>query len=69
MKGEQAAKVIDSLVNFIERVANEKRPTKEEVEVLPEVVRALKEFTTLQRFVVSKFELPSVSAIPLKISE
>lgn len=47
MKGKQAAKVIDSLVNFIERVANEKRPTKEEVEVLPEVVRALKEFTTL----------------------
>jgi hypothetical protein len=47
MKGEQAAKVIDSLVNFIERVANKKQPTKEEVEVLPEVVRALKEFTTL----------------------
>lgn len=47
MKDEQAAKVIDSLVNFIERVANKKRPTKEEVEVLPEVVRALKEFTTL----------------------
>ena len=37
--------VINALVNFIERVANEKRPSKAEVAVLPEVVRALNEFT------------------------
>lgn len=47
MDGEQAIEVINSLVNFIKRVANEKRPSKAEVEVLPEVVRALKEFTSL----------------------
>lgn len=47
MEGEQVIKVIKALVNFIERVANEKRPSKAEVEVLPEVVRALKEFTSL----------------------
>ena len=38
--------VINALVNFIERVANEKRPSKAEVAVLPEVVRALNEFTS-----------------------
>lgn len=44
MDNKQRKKVIDSLVNFIERVANEKRPTKAEVEVLPEVVNSLKNF-------------------------
>ena len=39
--------VINALVNFIERVPKEKRPSKAEVEVLPEVVRALREFNTL----------------------
>ena len=41
--------VIGALVNFIERVANEKRPSKAEVAVLPEVVRALNEFTKFTR--------------------
>ena len=41
--------VIGALVNFIERVANEKRPSKAEVAVLPEVVRALNEFTRFTR--------------------
>lgn len=47
MDNEQIQTVITSLVNFIERVSNEKRPAKAEVEVLPAVVRALKEFTTI----------------------
>ena len=47
MDGEQYSKVVSSLVAFIERIANKKRPSKAEVEVLPEVVRALKEFISL----------------------
>ena len=41
-------KVVKSLVNFIERVTKKERPSKAEVEVLPEVVRALREFITVQ---------------------
>lgn len=41
-------KVVKSLVNFIERVTKKERPSKAEVEVLPEVVRALREFNTVQ---------------------
>lgn len=37
-------KVVKSLVNFIERVTKKERLSKAEVEVLPEVVRALREF-------------------------
>lgn len=40
-------KVVKCLVNFIERVTKKERPSKAEVEVLPEVVRALREFNTL----------------------
>ena len=41
-------KVVKSLVNFIERVTKKERPSKAEVEVLPEVVIALREFITVQ---------------------
>ena len=37
-------KVVKSLVNFIERVTKKGRPSKAEVEVLPEVVKSLGDF-------------------------
>lgn len=40
-------KVVDSLSNFIIRVANKKRPTKTELRVLPEVVNSLNHFNRL----------------------
>lgn len=40
-------KVVKCLVNFIERVTKKERPSKAEMEVLPEVVRALREFESI----------------------
>ena len=40
-------KVLKCLVDFIDKVTKKERPSKAEVEVLPEVVRALREFNTL----------------------
>ena len=40
-------KVVKCLVDFIDKVTKKKRHSKAEVEVLHEVVRALREFNTL----------------------
>lgn len=48
MSDDDRAKVVKCLVSFIERVTKKERPSKAEVEVLPEVVRALREFITVQ---------------------
>lgn len=47
MSDDDRAKVVKCLVNFIDKVTKKERPSKAEVEVLPEVVRALREFNTL----------------------
>ena len=48
MSDDDRAKVVKCLVNFIERVTKKERPSTADVEVLPEVVRALREFITVQ---------------------
>ena len=45
---DDRAKVVKCLVDFIDKVTKKERPSKAEVEVLPEVVRALREFITVQ---------------------
>ena len=45
---DDRAKVVMCLVDFIDKVTKKERPSKAEVEVLPEVVRALREFITVQ---------------------
>lgn len=47
MSDADRIKVVKSLVDFIDKVTKKERPSKAEVEVLPEVVRALREFNTL----------------------
>lgn len=47
MSDYDRAKVVKCLVDFIDKVTKKERPSKAEVEVLPEVVRALREFNTL----------------------
>lgn len=47
MSDDDRAKVVKCLVDFIDKVTKKERPSKAEVEVLPEVVRALREFNTL----------------------
>lgn len=47
MSDDDKAKVVKCLVDFIDKVTKKERPSKAEVEVLPEVVRALREFNTL----------------------
>ena len=46
MSDDDRAKVVKCLVDFIDKVTKKERPSKAEVEVLPEVVRALREFIT-----------------------
>ena len=48
MSDDDRAKVVKCLVDFIDKVTKKERPSKAEVEVLPEVVRALREFITVQ---------------------
>ena len=45
MSDDDRAKVVKCLVDFIDKVTKKERPSK--AEVLPEVVRALREFNTL----------------------
>lgn len=47
MNNEQRELVINDLVKFIDRVTNKKRPTKAEVQALPEVVNALRSLTKI----------------------
>ena len=47
MSDDDKAKVVKCLVDFIDKVTKKEQPSKAEVEVLPEVVRALREFNTL----------------------
>lgn len=47
LENADRAKVVKCLVDFIDKVTKKERPSKAEVEVLPEVVRALREFNTL----------------------
>lgn len=47
MSDDDRAKVAKCLVDFIEKVTKKERPSKAEVEVLPEVVRALNEFLAI----------------------
>lgn len=48
MSDDDRAKFVKCLVDFIDKVTKKERPSKAEVEVLPEVVRALREFITVQ---------------------
>ncbi len=47
MSDDDRAKVVKCLVDFIDKVTKKERPSKAEVEVLPEVVRALREFASI----------------------
>lgn len=47
MSDDDRSKVVKCLVDFIDKVTKKERPSKAEVEVLPEVVRALREFVAI----------------------
>lgn len=47
MENEQERKVVEALVEFVERVAKGKTTSETEVKILPEVVNALANFIRL----------------------